>query len=240
MCDDIIVFSVTYINRGELFFQHYFGILSSILMAKVSNIVLIQKQASIRLLNYIVKVGLFASFFIAIVFSPDVVAGKGMAARAPIFMASSILIPIIFARRKISLFNDPRYPHLADFLLATPFLLDTLGNLLGFYNNYIATDDVLHFLNWLFLIPGIMALVFAKRISSKDFLLIAAGISAMAIIGWEAFEWLISDAGPLAGKTPDALSLSYGDTIGDLVISFSGGFVGSIIARKFYFKRQQK
>lgn len=158
-----------------------------------------------------------------------------MAARAPIFMASAILIPVIYRRKGIKLLGDKRYPHLADFLLATPFLLDTLGNLFGFYNNYNVTDDILHFLNWLFLVPGIMALVFAKRASPKDFLLIAAGISAMAIIGWEAFEWLISDAGPLAGKTPDALSLSYGDTIGDLVISFSGGLVGSFIARKLFF-----
>lgn len=221
------------------YFFNIFEIGFSILKPKVNNIASIQKQISIILLNYCVKAGLLVSFFIAIVFSPDVVAGKGMAARAPIFMASAILIPIIFGRKKIKLFGDPRYPHLADLLLATPFLLDTLGNLFGFYNSYNATDDVLHFLNWLFLIPGIMALVYAKRTTAKDFLLIAAGISAMAIIGWEAFEWLISDAGPLAGNTPDALSLSYGDTIGDLVISFSGGVVGSFIARQIYFKAKK-
>lgn len=202
-------------------------------MNKISTI---QQQKTIQLLNMLVKVGLFAAFFIAIVFPPEVLAGKGMAARAPLFMASAILIPVIYRRKGIKLLGDKRYPHLADFLLATPFLLDTLGNLFGFYNNYNATDDILHFLNWLFLIPGIMVLIFARRPSAKDFLLIAAGVSAMAIIGWEAFEWLISDAGPLAGKTPDVLSLSYGDTIGDLVISFSGGLVGSLLARKTLFK----
>lgn len=204
-------------------------------MNKISTI---QHQKTIQLSNMLVKAGLFASFFIAIVFPPEVLVGKGMAARAPLFMASAVLIPIIYRRKGIRFLGDKRYPHLADVLLATPFLLDTLGNLLGFYNNYNATDDVLHFINWMFLIPGIMALVYRSRPSAKDFLLIAAGISAMAIIGWEAFEWLISDAGPLAGKTPDALSLSYGDTIGDLVISFSGGFVGSIIAKKAWFTKK--
>lgn len=197
-----------------------------------------QKQLVIQLLNVFIKVALAAAFFIAIVFSPEAVTGKGMTARAPIFMASSIVIPVVFMSRGYKLLGDKRYPHLSDLLLATPFLLDTLGNLFGFYNRYNATDDILHFINWLFLIPGIMALVYAKRTDSKDFLLIAAGISAMAIIGWEAFEWLISDAGPLAGNTPDALSLSYGDTIGDLVLSFSGGLLGSITARKIFFKEK--
>lgn len=202
----------------------------------MNKIAKIQKLSLIKFLNFAVKLSLFVSFFVAIVLSPESVAGKGMLARAPIFMATAILIPVMYWRRGIKLFGDDRYPHLADMLLATPFLLDTLGNLLGFYNNYNATDDILHFLNWVFLIPGIMTLVYAKRPNAKDFLLIAAGISAMAIVGWEAFEWLISDAGPLAGKTPDALSLSYGDTIGDLVISFTGGVIGSFIARRLFFK----
>lgn len=199
----------------------------------------IQSQKTIQLLNFLIKVSLLLSFFVAIVFPPDVLAGKGMGARAPLFLATALLIPVLFRKKGYKLWNDARYPHLADLLLATPFLLDTLGNLLGFYNNYNATDDVLHFLNWMFLIPGIMALIYRNRPNAKDFLLIAAGISAMAIIGWEAFEWLISDAGPLAGKAPDALSLSYGDTVGDLVISFSGGIVGSIIAKKTWFNKKK-
>lgn len=198
----------------------------------------IQSQPVTRLLNILVKIALASAFAVAIIANPEVVAGKGMTARAPIFMASAVLIPIIYVRRGINL-KDTRYPHLGDLLLATPFLLDTIGNLFGFYNNYNATDDVLHFVNWLFLIPGVMSFVYAHRTTTKDFMLIASGISAMAIIWWEAFEWLISDAGPLAGKTPDALSLSYGDTIGDLVISFSGGVVGSLIARQVFFKAKK-
>jgi hypothetical protein len=61
--------------------------------------------------------------------------------------------------------------------------------------------------------------------------LLGYGFGAITIIAWEAFEWLISDAGPFAGDVPDALSLSYGATVGDLVISSTGGLVGSLIGR---------
>lgn len=202
----------------------------------MNKLTVVSQQSIVKNLNYLVKAALFIAFFVAIVMPPEAVAGKGMLARAPLFMATAVLLPLVYFLKGTLITKSNKYPHLADLLLATPFLLDTLGNLFGFYNNYNATDDVLHFANWLFLIPGIMALIFAKRQSPKDFILIAAGVSAMAIIGWEAFEWLISDAGPLAGQTADTLTLSYGDTIGDLIISFSGGLVGSTIARRIYFK----
>ena len=70
----------------------------------------------------------------------------------------------------------------------------------------------------------------AKRIIG-DAVLLGVGFGAIAIIVWEAFEWLISDAGPLAGDVPDALSLTYGDTVGDLVLSTTGGLLGSLIGR---------
>src|SRR5690606_20191606 len=65
----------------------------------------------------------------------------------------------------------------------------------------------------------------------RDAVLLGVGFGAIAIIVWEAFEWLISDAGPLAGDVPDALSLTYGDTVGDLVLSTTGGLLGSLIGR---------
>jgi hypothetical protein len=66
---------------------------------------------------------------------------------------------------------------------------------------------------------------------NADFL--GCGLGAAAFIGWEAFEWLISDAGPFAGDVPDALSLPYGDTVGDLVISSTGGLLGSLSSRSW-------
>ncbi len=201
----------------------------------------IDKLPATQVFNYVVKAALFASFFVAIFFPPEVLEGKGMAFRAPLFLASAILVPIIYSRggiagkkKKLKLSQRKGYPHLADGLLAMPFLLDTLGNLFGFYDKYNATDDVLHFTNWVFLVLAFMAFRYRKSSSNKDGILIGAGFGAIMIVVWEAFEWLISDAGPFAGDVPDALSLTYGDTIGDLVISFSGGVLGAVIARYWF------
>ena len=177
-------------------------------------------------LNIAIKVALLVSFAIAIFATPDVVAGKNMGARAPLFLAPAIIVPIIGRVRRWS-----PYPHLADALLSVPFLLDTLGNLLGFYNDYGSTDDVLHFINWVFLVMAFHAFRYRTVNDHRDAIFIGYGFGAIAIIVWEAFEWLISDAGPFAGGVPDALSLTYGDTVGDLVISSTGGLIGSLIGR---------
>ena len=177
-------------------------------------------------MNIVIKVVLIVSFAIAIFVTPDVVAGKNMGARAPLFLAPAVIVPIIGRVRRWS-----PYPHLADALLSVPFLLDTLGNLLGFYNDYGSTDDVLHFVNWVFLVMAFHAFRYRNIHDHRDAIFLGYGFGAIAIIVWEAFEWLISDAGPFAGDVPDALSLTYGDTVGDLVISSTGGLVGSLIGR---------
>lgn len=181
-----------------------------------------------RAFDLAVKAALAVAFAVAIIAAPDVVDGKNMAARAPIFLAPAVLVPVLARVR------DWRpYPYLADALLSLPFLLDTLGNLLGFYDRFEATDDVLHFVNWVFLVMAFHAFRYRNVFDHRDAVLLGYGFGAVAIIGWEAFEWLISDAGPFAGDVPDALSLTYGDTVGDLVISSTGGLVGSLVGRRW-------
>jgi hypothetical protein len=179
-----------------------------------------------RAFNHAVKAALAVAFAVAIFWPPDVVEGKNMAARAPIFLAPAVIVPVLARIRRW----EP-YPHLADALLSLPFLLDTLGNLLGFYDRYGSTDDVLHAANWVVLVMAFHAFRYRNVNDHRDAVLLGYGFGAIAIIAWEAFEWLISDAGPFAGDVPDALSLSYGDTVGDLVISSTGGLVGSLIGR---------
>lgn len=185
-----------------------------------------------RSFNLTVKAALTAAFAVAIIASPDVVDGKNMAARAPIFLAPAVIVPIVATVRGWS-----PYPHLADGLLSLPFLLDTLGNLFGFYDRFDATDDALHFVNWVFLVMAYHAFRYRHVRDHRDAVFIGYGFGAVAIIGWEAFEWLISDAGPFAGDVPDALSLTYGDTVGDLVISSTGGLLGSLIGRRWIGRR---
>ena len=116
---------------------------------------------------------------------------------------------------------------MADALLAAPFLLDTLGNLLGIYDAAESTDDVLHFVNWILLVAAFHAFRFRNVADRRDAILLGYGFGALAIVGWEALEWLVSEDG-IGGA--DGLALTYGDTIGDLVLSSTGGLLGSLVA----------
>ena len=49
---------------------------------------------------------------------------------------------------------------------------------------------------------------------------------AIAIIWWEAMEWAVSTDG---WGGAGGLSLTYGDTVGDLLLSSTGGLVGSVL-----------
>ena len=172
-------------------------------------------------INYGIKAALVASFAVAILVPPDAVAGKAMGFRAPLFLAPAVLVPAISRWRGW----DP-YPHTADALLPLPFLIDTLGNLFGFYDRYAVTDDVLHTLNWVPLVAAFHAFRFRNVFDRRDALLLGYGFGAIAIVWWEVMEWAVSEDG-FGGA--GGLALTYGDTIGDLLLSSTGGLIGSIL-----------
>ena len=74
----------------------------------------------------------------------------------------------------------------------------------------------------------------AGAMSSTDAWLLGAGIGALAIVGWEIAEWIVAETG--AGGN---LSLTYGDTVGDLTLSTAGGMVGSWLGVCFLGDRSQ-
>ncbi|MEM7274841.1 MAG: hypothetical protein AAF547_17290 [Actinomycetota bacterium] len=171
--------------------------------------------------NAAVKAGLFAAFFVAIVVPPDAVAGKAMGFRAPLFLAPAVLVPILARTRGWS-----PYPHVGDALASAPFLLDTLGNLFGFYDDYDATDDVLHVANWILLVLAYHAFRFRSIHDRRDAVILGYGFGALAILWWEILEWAVSEDG---WGGAGGLALTYEDTIGDLFLSSTGGLVGSIL-----------
>lgn len=181
------------------------------------------RAAWVRIANITIKLALVTAFAIAIIFEPSGAQGKGMEYRAPAFLGSAIFVPLIAVKRRW----DP-FPHTADALLAAPFLLDTMANTAGFYERFNATDDVLHLANWILLVAAFHAFRFRNVHHRRDALLLGYGIGGLAIIWWEAFEWLLSTEGPLTGGK--GLELGYTDTVGDLILSSSGGMVGSILA----------
>lgn len=191
-------------------------------MAAQTQVLELDRRAWVAVANMVIKVGLAASFFVAIVIVPSTVEGKAMGFRAPLFLASAILVPVIARLRSW----EP-YPHTADALLAAPFLIDTLGNLFGFYDSYPVTDDVLHALNWVLLVMAYHAFRFRNVHQTNDAVLLGYGFGAIAIVWWEIMEWAVSEDG-FGGA--GGLQLTYGDTIGDLFLSSTGGLVGSVIA----------
>ncbi|MFT4989310.1 MAG: hypothetical protein ACI9BK_002084 [Acidimicrobiales bacterium] len=170
--------------------------------------------------SYVVKAALVVSFAIAIFFPPEVLDGKAMGSRAPIFLAPALVVPLLAHFRKW----DP-YPHTADAFLSLPFLLDTLGNLLGFYDEFPVTDDVLHTINWIWLVFAFHGFRFRNVHDRRDGVLLGWGFGALMIVLWEIFEWAVSEDG-FGGA--GGLALTYGDTVGDLALSSTGGLIGSI------------
>ena len=180
------------------------------------------------------KAALTLAFVVALTVPLDQLEGKGMAFRFPLFMLSAAVVPLVWRRR----FSP--YPATADVLVVAPFLLDTLGNLVGLYDAYDATDDVMHALNWVLLVAAFHALRFrsggsARTVSPADAWLLGAGIGALAIVGWEIAEWIVAETGAGGG-----LALTYGDTVGDLALSTAGGMVGSWLGVRFLGDRSQQ
>ena len=173
------------------------------------------------------KAALALAFVVALTVPLDQLEGKGMAFRFPLFMLSAVVVPLAWRRR----FSP--YPAAADVLVVAPFLLDTLGNLVGLYDAYDVTDDVLHTINWVLLVAAFHAWRFrrgnsAHAMSKADAWLLGAGLGALAIVGWEIAEWIVAETGAGGG-----LALTYGDTIGDLALSTAGGMIGSWLGVRY-------
>src|SRR5690606_30513867 len=118
------------------------------------------------------------------------------------------------------------YPVALDVGLTLPFLFDTAANAVGLYDTVEVTDDVLHLVNWFVLVGGVTA-TWANAVSEsvpRWLLAVAgAGFGAIAIIGWEVAEYAVMRAGV------GGLSLTYADTLGDLVLSTTGGALGALV-----------
>lgn len=166
------------------------------------------------------RLALVASVGFSVVFDDlPQFAGKGMGFRAPFYLLPLVVVPVVWWLRG----RTAPYPAAVDLLTISPFLLDTLGNVFNFYNTYDSTDDVLHFLNWVLLGAAVALALLRTRLNPLSIWTMAWGIGGLAIIWWEAAEWLVQQLGT------SGLELTYGDTIGDLVLSSTGGAVGAAV-----------
>ncbi len=182
-----------------------------------------------RLFLLFVRVALVVAVGVSVAFPNwEQFAGKGMAFRAPFYLLPLIVVPVIWRLRG----SHPPYPYMVDALVIAPFLADTLGNVFNFYNRYNRTDDVLHFVNWVLLFAGVTIALRRAHTRPLSAWTMAWGLGGLAIIWWEAAEFLVQEMGT-AG-----LELTYEDTIGDLILSSTGAAVGSAIVLAWQRSRQ--
>jgi len=174
-----------------------------------------------RRIMWAVKLALIACLLTGLVF-PGIpgVEGKGWPERCFGYPLSALIVPLVWhlAGRRST------YPYLADGLLVTPFVLDLLGNLVNLFDTVASFDDVLHFVNWTFLVAALVLLLERQRLARWNLILLGAGFGALAIIAWEGVEWVIQEMGTTG------LQLTYDDTVGDLVLSTAGGVMGAWVA----------
>jgi hypothetical protein len=146
-------------------------------------------------------------------------AGKGMGARAPFYFLPTVIIPIGWA-----LLGKPRpYPDDADILLVSPFIVDTVGNYLGLYNSLVWFDDVAHAVTWMLLVLAVGALILRLGLPAWNTAALCIGFGAASHILWEIGEYAVMNTGATG------LQLTYGDTIGDLGMSFTGSVIAGLV-----------
>jgi hypothetical protein len=149
----------------------------------------------------------------------DRYAGKAMTARAFLYPISILIIPIVWWLRG----RRPPYPHLADLLLASPFVIDVAGNALDFYNTIVWFDDVAHAVTFMLLVLSVGTLILRLDLEPWITTCLSIGFGAVAHILWEIIEFVAMWIGS------PGLQLTYEDTIGDLALSLCGTVIAGLV-----------
>jgi len=154
--------------------------------------------------------------------------GKGWAARTVFYTVITFALPLVWnlSHRRFAL------SYLACGLLVAPFAVDIWGNIFGLYDSINNFDNYLHFTNWTLLVSCFTVSVLrSSDLSRKTVVSLATGFGSTMIILWEAMEYLVMKAGT------ESLHLTYEDTVGDLLLSMSGGFVSALLVTLLMTKR---
>lgn len=157
---------------------------------------------------------------IGLVFDLSQLEGKGWVARTIFYTLVLLILPGAWrlSGRRFA------FSYLASGLLAAPFAVDIWGNIFGLYDSIDGFDNYLHFLNWVLLVSFFTVTVLrSSELSRKAVVALATGFGSTMIILWEYMEYLVMKMGT------ERLHLTYEDTISDLLLSMSGGFVGALL-----------
>ena len=116
------------------------------------------------------------------------------------------------------------YPFAADILLTLPFLIDTAGNALDFYDTIPWWDDVNHLVNWALLSGAVGALAWRNHIRPWQTLAFVVGFGADTAILWEIAEYFAFI------RFIEELETAYVDTLGGMALGLTGSVVAGLAA----------
>ena len=119
--------------------------------------------------------------------------GKAFLWRLATYSVAALIVPKIWATRwrgsasssKSPFSTKSDYPFAADILLTLPFLIDTVGNAVDFYDSISWWDDVNHLANWALLSGAVGALAWRSNVRPWQTLAFVVGFGAVTAILWE-------------------------------------------------------
>lgn len=132
--------------------------------------------------------------------------------------ASFIVYQLVLRNKKLP------YPILIDLCLTIVVVADFAGNTLNLYDSIAWWDDAMHFL---ITIPWAVAggALLTQRYADISLrFLLTLGYGAVTHVLWEIFEYL-----SFVRSNSNEYSSAYKDTVGDLVMSLGGTFIGALV-----------
>ena len=145
--------------------------------------------------------------------------GKAFVWRLATYPLATLVVPVIW----ITLGRRPAYPYAADVLLTLPFLIDTVGNALDFYDTIWWWDDANHLVNWILLSGAVGVLALRNRIGRWETLAFVVGFGAVTAIMWEITEYFAFI------RHSSELTTAYSDTLGDLALGLTGSVLAGLV-----------
>jgi hypothetical protein len=188
----------------------------------------------LKAVNILLKLGLAGLLVHAAYFSDlPQYKNKAIALRVIFYPLAALLTYIVWrfvGRRK----HTP-YPYFIDIAVTFVVAFDLLGNTLALYDKIVIWDDMMHLL---LSIPWVLVAGYLLKNRGYDKwatagLVVAYGLTSHVI--WEALEYTSF----VRSHPVESLS-AYRDTIGDLLLSLVGTFIGAYIVTRFLLPKRHK
>jgi hypothetical protein len=115
------------------------------------------------------------------------------------------------------------YPWKVDALLALPFALDALGNVLNLYHRWNLYDTMNHFVSWFALASLAATLAPLWRLPPWAHAALALGAGALGAVAWELGEYAAFI------HASDYTRVAYTDTLSDLAAGTAGASLAAVL-----------